>query len=127
MRKKDKKTIPEVTVNDMAENEQTVTADVDAIMRKYDRESNTRIWTGAWKKVVGVILALFSLYCIYVTLFANFLEQIRLSSFLGLVIVMGYLTYPARKGKLQANYMPWYDIMLMVLGAAGLLYWRKRK
>ena len=86
-------------------------------MRKYDRESNTRIWTGIPKTVVGIILALFSMYCIYVTLFANFLEQVRLSSFLGLVIVMGYLTYPAKKGKMQANYMPWYDILLMVLGA----------
>ncbi|MBQ6513333.1 MAG: TRAP transporter permease [Clostridia bacterium] len=92
-------------------------------MRKYDRESNTRIWTGIPKIVVGIILALFSLYCIYVTLFANFLEQVRLSSFLGLVIVMGYLTYPARKGKMQPNYMPWYDILLMVLGAASFFYY----
>ena len=105
-----------------AEQEQ-ISADVDAIMRKYDRESNTRIWEGKPKIVVGIILALFSLYCIYVTLFANFLEQVRLSSFLGLVIVMGYLTYPARKGKMQANYMPWYDIMLMVLGAASFFYY----
>lgn len=41
-------------------------ADVEAIMRKYDRESNTRIWEGAPKIVVGVVLAAFSLYCIYV-------------------------------------------------------------
>ena len=92
---------------DMPEEENNVKgqieADVDAIMRKYDRESNTRIWEGKPKIVVGVILALFSLYCIYVTLFANFLEQVRLSSFLGLVIVMGYLTYPAKKGKMQVN------------------------
>ena len=100
-----------------------INADVDAIMRKYDRESNTRIWEGKPKIVVGIILALFSLYCIYVTLFANFLEQVRLSSFLGLVIVMGYLTYPARKGKMQVNYMPWYDILLMVLGAASFFYY----
>lgn len=100
-----------------------INADVDAIMRKYDRESNTRIWEGKPKIVVGIILALFSLYCIYVTLFANFLEQVRLSSFLGLVIVMGYLTYPAKKGKMQPNYMPWYDILLMVLGAASFFYY----
>ena len=36
---------------------------------------------------------------------------------------MGYLTYPARKGKMQANYMPWYDILLMVLGAASFFYY----
>ena len=118
MSKKDKELIPE-TVDE----EQNIEANVDEIMRKYDRESNVRIWEGWPKTVVGIILALFSLFCIYVTLFANFLEQVRLSSFLGLVIVMGYLTYPAKKGKMQVNYMPWYDILLMVLGAASFFYY----
>ena len=67
-------------------------ADVEAVMRKYDRESNTRIWEGKPKIVVGCILAAFSLFCIYVTLFANLLEQARMTSFMGLVIIMGYLT-----------------------------------
>ena len=118
MSNKDKELIPE-TVNE----EQNVAANVDEIMRKYDRESNTRIWEGWPKTVVGIILALFSLFCIYVTLFANFLEQVRLSSFLGLVIIMGYLTYPAKKGKMQPNYMPWYDILLMVVGSASYFYY----
>ena len=108
-----------------AEN-QNIAADVDAIMRKYDRESNTRIWEGVPKIVVGIILAAFSLFCIYVTLFANFLEQVRLSSFLGLVVVMGYLTYPARKGHVKVNHIPWYDIVLMVLGAAAFFYYTFR-
>jgi len=103
--------------------EQEIAANVDEIMRKYDRESNTRIWEGTPKIVVGAILALFSLYCIYVTLFANFLDQVRLSSFLGLVIIAGFLTYPARKGKLRVNHIPWYDILLMVLGAAAFFYY----
>lgn len=120
MKKKDTQPIPETVAEDNAEQ---ATPDVEEIMRKYDRESNTRIWVGTPKIIVGIILALFSLYCIYVTLFANFLEQVRLSSFLGLVIVMGYLTYPAKKGKMQPNYMPWYDILLMVLGAASFFYY----
>ena len=101
-------------------------ADVDAIMRKYDKESNVRIWEGKPKIFVGFVLAAFSMYCIYVTLFANFLDQVRLSSFLGLVVVMGYLTYPAKKGHVKVNYMPWYDIVLMVLGAAAFLYYTFR-
>ena len=28
-------------------------ADVDAIMKKYDRESNTRIWEGKPKMIIG--------------------------------------------------------------------------
>ena len=99
---------------------------VDSIMKKYDRESNTRIWEGWQASVIRLIMVLFSLYCIYVTLFANFLDQVRLSSFLGLVVVMGYLTYPAKKGHVKVNYMPWYDIALMVLGAAAFLYYTFR-
>ena len=123
MKKKNQEIIPETSDAAVDAGQENIAADVDAIMRKYDRESNTRIWSGRPKIVVGIILALFSLYCIYVTLFANFLEQVRLSSFLGLVIVMGYLTYPAKKGKMQTNYMPWYDILLMVLGAASFFYY----
>ena len=118
MSENDKNMIPE-----NAAEEQATAADVEAIMRKYDRESNTRVWEGTPKIIVGVVLALFSMYCIYVTLFANFLEQVRLSSFLGLVVIMGYLTYPAKKGHVKVNHMPWYDIMLMVLGAAAFFYY----
>ena len=44
-------------------------ASVEAVMKKYDRESNTRVWEGIPKTVVSGILVLFSLWCIYVTLF----------------------------------------------------------
>ena len=98
-------------------------ADVEAIMRKYDRESNTRIWEGTPKIIVSCVAVLFSLFCLYVTLFANFMEQVRLSSFLGALIVIGYLTYPAKKGKVHVNAMPWYDIVLMALGAGAFFFY----
>ncbi len=109
--------------NGMEQQQANAAADVEQVMRKFDRESNTRIWTGKAKIAVGVILALFSLFCIYVTLFANFLEQVRMTSFMGLVILMGFLTFPARKGHVRPNYMPWYDIVLMTLGAAAFFYY----
>ena len=98
-------------------------AEVDEIMRKFDRESNTRVWEGVPKIIVNCITVAFALFCIYVTLFANFMEQIRLSSFLGLVVLIGFLTYPAKKGKVRVNYMPWYDILLMVLGTGAFLFY----
>lgn len=97
-------------------------ADVESIMKKYDRESNTRVWTGTPAIVVKTITVLFSLWCIYVTLFATFLEEIRLTSFLALIIMMGFLIYPAKKGELKENYMPWYDIVGMILGSGAFLY-----
>ena len=112
-----------VTLEEVNEGQKKTAAELEAIMRKYDRESNTRIWEGKPKILVGIIMAALSLYCIYVTLFANFLDQVRLSSFLGMVIIGGYLTYPAKKGKVRVNHMPWYDIVLIVLGAVAFFYY----
>ena len=123
---KKKELIPEAPETAGMDERTQAAADAEAIMRKYDRESNTRVWEGVPKYIVGTILAVFSLYCIYVTIFANFLEQIRLSSFLGLVVIMGYLTYPAKKGHVRDNHIPWYDIVLMVVGAAAYFYFTVR-
>ena len=97
-------------------------ADVDEIMRKYDRESNTRIWTGTPKKIISALMALFSVYCIGMTLFSTELPETKLARFLACVVIIGYLLYPVRKGKVRPNKMPWYDIVIMVLGAACFLY-----
>ena len=101
---------------------ETPSADVDAIMKKYDRESNQRVWTGTPKIVVRFIMIAFSLWCIYVTLFATFLEEIRLTSFMGLIVLMGFLVYPAKKGETRENHMPWYDIIAMILGVGAFFY-----
>ena len=98
-------------------------ADVDAVMKKYDRESNVRIWEGTPKIVVKALMAAFSVYSIYVTLFSVALPEIRLSMFLASVLVMGYLNFPARKGHVKVNSMPWYDILIMVLGAGSFIYY----
>lgn len=95
---------------------------LDSVMRKYDRESNTRIWTGTPQKVITFILAAFSLWCIYVTLFATFLEEIRLTSFMALIIMMGFLIYPSKKEDIKPNYIPISDIIFMVAGTASYLY-----
>ncbi len=97
--------------------------DVDAVMKKYDRESNTRIWQGTPKTVVTVILAIFSLFCIYVTLFATWLDEIRLTSFMAFIIFIGFLVFPVRKGEQKPNSMPWYDIIFMVAGTGAFLYY----
>ncbi len=96
--------------------------DVDEVMKKYDRESNTRVWEGVPKWIVTSILAIFSLFCIYVTLFATWLDEEKLTSFMAFIVFIGYLVFPAKKGKQKANHMPWYDIVLMVLGTATFLY-----
>ena len=97
--------------------------DLDAVMKKFDRESNIRIWEGKPKMFVTAVLAIFSIFCICVTLFTSWLEEIRLTSFVAFIVFIGYLVFPAKKGQQKVNYMPWYDILLMICGTGAFLYY----
>ena len=98
-------------------------ADVEAVMKKYDRESNVRIWEGAPRYVVMGLLAVFSLFCIAMTLWSKALQEVALTSFLGLIVIIGFVTYPASKNHVRPNHIPWYDMILMVLGAGSFFYY----
>ena len=97
--------------------------DVEAVMKKYDRESNTRVWEGKPKAVIRALGILFSCYCIFSTLkgWPTLPEQ-KLNIFLGLILIIGYLHFPIKKGMSRPNYMPWYDIVLMVVGVIPFFY-----
>ena len=97
-------------------------AELDEVMRKYDRESNTRVWEGWQRWVVGILMVAFSLYCIGMTLFFSGLPETRLAAFLAMIVFIGFLTYPVKKGHVKVNFMPWYDIVLMLVGTACFLY-----
>ncbi len=112
------------------------------LLKKFDRESNTRPWEGRPATVISYLSALFSLYCIYVTLFSTAMPEIRLNVFLALIILIGYLRYPIKKSwvhhaegptppfridlglstRSQVNTLPWYDLLLMLMGILPLLY-----
>ena len=99
-----------------------IAADLDAVMRKYDRESNTRIWEGPLRWITGGLMAAFSLYCIAMTLWSTALPETRLSLFLACIVFIGFLTYPIKKGHVKVNFMAWYDIVLMLVGTGCFLY-----
>ena len=103
--------------------ETDVPMDVEAVMKKFDRESNVRVWEGIPKIIVNCYLALFSLFCIYVTFFATWPQEVVLSSFVGCIVLAGFLLYPLRKGTQKVNYIPWYDIILMILGPSSFFYY----
>ena len=96
--------------------------DLDAVMRKYDRESATRLWEGTPQRIIRVLMAVFGLFCIGMTLFSKQMPEIRLTLFVGCIIIIGFLTYPASKKHCRVNYLPWYDIVLMVVGASCFFY-----
>lgn len=98
-------------------------ADVEAVMKKYDRESNTRVWEGMPKLVIRWLMVLFSLYCIIDTVFLSTMQEIRLPVFVGLILLFGFLTFPARKGDTRVNHMPWYDIILLIIGPGAYFFY----
>ena len=96
--------------------------DVDEVMKKYDRESNTRVWEGMPGQIVRYLSVGFSLFSIWVTLFSTAMPEVRLNMFLGMILILGYLHYPIRKGDVRPNSLPWYDILIMICGAGPFFY-----
>ncbi len=94
----------------------------EELMKKYDRESNVRIWEGVPAKINRYLCAAFSVYCIWATLFSTMMPEEKLNIFLGLILVLGYLNYPVSKKHVRPNYIPWYDIVLLIIGALPFFY-----
>ena len=94
----------------------------EELMKKYDRESNVRIWEGVPGKIIRYLCAAFSLYCIWVTLFSTMMPEEKLNLFLGIVLILGYLNYPISKKNVRPNHLPWFDILIMLLGAIPFFY-----
>ncbi len=105
-----------------AQREEGSALDAETLMRKFDKESNTRIWEGTPAIIVRVVVVAFSLYCIWSTLFSVAALEKRLTMFMALVIIMGYLTYPASRHHVRHNYIPWFDFVLMAVGAGCFLF-----
>ena len=91
-------------------------------MKKFDRESNVRVWEGTPKWIVKFIMIAFSLFCMYLTLFNKGQAEFRLCTFLGGVVIIGYLNFPIKKGNVRVNSLPWYDILIMVVGCIPFFY-----
>ncbi|MDR2435064.1 MAG: TRAP transporter permease [Treponema sp.] len=98
--------------------------ETESLIAHFDRESNVRRFSGIPSYLIKGLLLLFAAYVFWVTLIANLPEQVRRTSFLGLLVFIGYLLYPVRKGMTKReNYIPWYDFVLAVLGAAAFFYY----
>ena len=108
--------------NFVDKSDNSIHEDIDAVMRKYDKQSNVRIWVGKYKVAIELVLAFFAIWCIYVTLFATFLEEIRLTCFMGMIVLMGFIIYPAKRGEQKVNHIPWYDLLLMVSTSSAFFY-----
>ena len=94
------------------------------VLAEFDRESNTRQFTGPRKLLIRLMLVGFSFYVLWMNVFSAMPEQIRRASFVGIVIFLGYFLYPVRKkDTARLDYMPWYDVVLAVTGICCYFYY----
>ena len=119
----EKKVLDEEVVVESVDVEVGTMEDVDAIMKKFDRESNTRVWEGTPKLILRYVLAAFMLFMVYMNLWATWSGQIRRCLFVGFVILFTFFIYPVKKGNVKPNSMPWYDILLAVAGCIPYFYY----
>ena len=101
---------PEIEYGDMDQQ-------VQAVMEKYDRESNVRHWTGIPRKVVRYLMVAFTVYCVLINFLFSWETRIERASFVGCIVFLVFLIFPARKGGgKKEHYIPWYDVVLALAG-----------
>ncbi|MCL1862687.1 MAG: TRAP transporter permease [Defluviitaleaceae bacterium] len=93
------------------------------IMSKYDPESRTRHFEGVPKIIVRCVCVGFALFMLAINTFILLPMQVHRASFAGFVVFMAFLLYPANaKTNTRVNYIPWYDWIFGVVGAACFFY-----
>lgn len=117
----------DVTVNSPenldAEEKEFSEAEVQAVMEKYDRESNVRTWEGIPKSVIRYLLAAFAIYCVLLNFTFNWETRIERASFVGFIVFMIFFVFPmTKKGGKKRNYIPFYDVILALAGGFSYFY-----
>ncbi len=113
----------EFEFTDIAADEATTEADLQAVMEKYDREANVRVWDGIPKYVVRYMLVAFAIYSILLNFGIDWETRIERASFVGILVFLVFIVFPAQKGaRKKLNYIPWYDVILAALGGGSYFY-----
>ncbi|MEI3362663.1 MAG: TRAP transporter large permease subunit [Oscillospiraceae bacterium] len=61
--------------------------------------------------------------CIIDTVFLSTKQEVRLPVFVGLILLFGFLLFPAKKGDNRVNYLPWYDVVLLIAGPGAYFFY----
>ena len=98
--------------------------DVDKIMAEFDKESNTRHFSGIFQKIIKIAMVLFSLYVMVDGWFGTMEERQKMSWFIGIIVFFAFIIYPTRKKeKKRPNHVPFYDWIFAALGAGSFFYY----
>ena len=110
-------------MNEVEKKEALAEASVDTqeILKKYDKESDYRSYTGIMAKVVAAIAITFSCFQLYTAIFGVLDAMIQRSIHLSFGMALVYLLYPMSK-KWSKNKLHPLDLGLAVLGALTPMY-----
>ena len=99
------------------------TPSAEEVMRKVDKESNTRVFTG-WRKILlRVLLIAFATTVLLFQLVIGADNFVKYPVFVGTMLFIGYLMYPVTKHQsLRVNYIPFYDLILACVSAFSFYY-----
>ncbi len=97
---------------------------VDELMAEFDKESNTRHFSGIFEKIIKGAMVLFSLYVIFDGWTGTMEERQKMSWFIGIIVFMAFIIYPVRKKeKKRKNHVPFYDYILAAVGGGSFFYY----
>ena len=106
----------------MAADEEQV--DVDKIMAEFDKESNTRQFTGVFQKIIKAAMVLFSLYVMFDGWTGTMEERQKMAWFIGIIVFIAFIIYPVRKKEIKKpNHVPFYDWIFAIVGSGSFFYY----
>lgn len=91
------------------------------LMQDLDKEQSYREHK-CWRQYVTVIVSIaFVCFQLFATLSGRITAQVLRASHLAFVQLLAFLLFPASK-KMRKDTLPWYDVVLAVIGAACWMY-----
>lgn len=98
--------------------------DVDQLMADFDKESNTRHFSGIFEKIIKIAMILFSVYVMFDGWTGTMEERQKMSWFIGVIVFMAFIIYPVhKKEKKRVNRVPFYDYIFAIVGAGSFFYY----
>ncbi len=111
-----------IAKDDFGDTPEEIEANTTAVLEKYDREANVRVYKGKTRRVMRLLFILFSLYSLFLLFYPGEIRMER-ASFVGLIVLLVFVNFPAQRNKpKKINFIPWYDLVLMALGLVSYLY-----
>ena len=98
--------------------------DVDKIMAEFDKESNTRHFSGIFQKIIKGAMVLFSLYVMLDGWTGTMEKRQKMAWFIGIIVMSAFIIFPShKKEKKKLNHVPFYDWIFAALGSGAFFYY----